>query len=81
MDKVIRVIQGANGVLTCGQKYFSNLTILDQSVGWRRGEEKEERGRKLRERSSTFSLGFQAIGQAVPDGERRKVLPRTKCFK
>ena len=80
MDKVIRVIQEANGVLTCGKRYSLNLTILDQPVGWMRGEEKEKRGRKLRERSSTFSLGFSAIGPAVPDGARRKVLPRAKSF-
>ena len=61
MDKVIRVIQGANGVLTCGKKYSPNLT-LDQTIreedekGERKG--KRERRRKLRERSSTFSLGF-----------------------
>ena len=29
------------------------------------GEEKEKRGRKLRERSSTFSLSFLAIGPVV----------------
>ena len=27
-------------------------------MGWRMREEKKKRGRKLRERSSTFSLGF-----------------------
>ena len=81
MDKVIRVIQGANGVLTCGKKYSPNLTILDQPVGWRRKEEKEKRGRKLRERSSTFSLSFPAIEPAVPGGARRIVLPRAKSFK
>ena len=81
MDKVIRVIQGANGVLTCGKKYSPNLTILDQPVGWRRRKEKEKMGRKLRERSSTFSLGFPAIGLAVPGEARRKVLLRAKSFK
>ena len=80
MDKVIRVIQGDNGVLTCGKRYSPNLTILDQPMGWRRGEEKEKRGRNLKERSSTFFLGFSAIGPAVPDGVRRKVLPRAKSF-
>ena len=67
MDKVIKVIQGANGVLTCGKKYPSNLT-LDQTIreedrkGDRKG--KRERRRKLSERSSTFSLVFSAIGLA-----------------
>ena len=81
MDKVIRVIQGANGVLTCGKKYSPNLTILDQPVEWRRREEKEKNGRKLRERISTFSLGFSAIGPAVLDEARRKVIHRAKSFK
>ena len=44
MDKVIRVIEGANAVLTCGKKYSPNLTILYQLVGWRGREEKEKRG-------------------------------------
>ena len=81
MDKVIRVIQGANGVLTCGKKYSPNLTILDQPVGWRGREEKEKRGIKLIERSTAFSLGFPAIRPAVPGGVRRKVLPQAKSFK
>ena len=81
MDKVIRVIQGANGVLTCGKKYSLNLTILDQPVGWKGKKEKEKRVRNLRERSSTFSIGFSAIGLAVPGRARRKVLPRAKGFK
>ena len=81
MDKVIRVIQGANGVLTCGKKYSPNLTILDQQVGWRMREEKEKRGRKLRERSSTFSLGFPMRRLVVLDEARRKVLPCAKGFK
>ena len=83
MDKVIRVIQGANGVLTCGKKYSPNLT-LEQTIreedkkGKRKG--KRERRRKLSERSSTFSLVFSAIGSAVPVRSRRKVLPRAKSF-
>ena len=84
MDKVIRVIQGANGVLTCGKKYSLNLN-LDQTI-WeedKKGERKgkRERRRKLSERSSTFSLVFLVIGQAVPGGSRRKMLPRAKSFK
>ena len=44
MDKVIRVIQGANGVLTCGKKYSTNLT-LDQIIlkEDRKGERKGKR--------------------------------------
>ena len=46
MDKVIRVIQGTNGVLTCGKKYSPNLT-LDQTIrkekkgGKEKGEKKK----------------------------------------
>ena len=83
MDKVIRVIQGANGVLTCGKKYSPNLT-LEQTI---REEErkkkrkgKRERRRKLSERRSTFSLVFPDIKSAVPSGSRRKVLPHAKSF-
>ena len=44
MDKVIRVIQGANGVLTCGKKYSPNLT-LDQTIREekKKGKEKGEK--------------------------------------
>ena len=67
MDKMIRVIQGANGVLTSGKKYSPNWT-LDQSIREeeRKGERKGKREskRKLSERSSTFSLVFPAIGPA-----------------
>ena len=45
MDKVTRVIQGANGVLTSGKKYSQNLT-LDQTI-W---EEEKEKGRKERKK-------------------------------
>ena len=83
MDKVIRVIQGANGVLTCGKKYSPNLT-LDQTIReeYRKGERKGKRERriKLSERGSTFSLVFSAIGPAVPDRSKRKVLPRIESF-
>ena len=57
MDKVIRVIQGVNRVLTCGKKY--SLKLTNGLTGGMEDEGRErERGRKLRERSSTFSLGF-----------------------
>ena len=83
MDKVIRVIQGANGILTCGKKYSPNFT-LDQTIREeeREGEKKgkNERRRKLSERSSTFSLVFSVIRPVVPRGSRRKVLPRAKSF-
>ena len=83
MDKVIRVIQGANGILTCSKKYSPNLT-LDQTIQEeeREGEKKRkmERKRNLSERSSTFSLVFLAIRPAVPHGSRRKMLPRANSF-
>ena len=41
-----------------------------------RGKERES----FRERSSTFSLIFQAIGPAVYEGSRRKVHPSGKSF-
>ena len=42
MDKVIRVIQGANEILTCDKKYSLNLT-LDQTIREERkkGEKKK----------------------------------------
>ena len=46
MDEAKRVIQGANGVLTCGKKYSPKLTILDQPVEWKGREEKEKKGEK-----------------------------------
>ena len=42
MDKVIRVIQGVNGVLTCGKKYSPNLT-LDQTIEEEDGKGKERK--------------------------------------
>ena len=81
MNKVIRVIQGANGVLTCGQKVLSKLDFRSNNMVGKKKGGKVKRGRKLRERSSTFSLGFSAIGPAAPGGSRRKVLPHTKSFK
>ena len=81
MDKVIRVIQGTNGVLTCGKKYSQNLT-LDQTFGRKkRKERKRERKRKLRERSSTFSLVFSGIRPVDFGRARRKVIPYAKSFK
>ena len=48
MDKVIRVIQGANGVLTCGQKVLSKLDFRpNNSVGREKEKEKEKRGEIL----------------------------------
>ena len=38
-------------------------------------EIKKEKGREFRERGSTFSLGFPAIGPSNPGGARGKVDP------
>ena len=62
------------------QKYSPNLTILDQPMGGRR-EKTKKRERKIKKRSSTFSLDFPAIGRAVVGGVRRKMLPRIESFK
>ena len=42
MDKVIRVIQGVNRVLTCGKKYSLKLTIGLTDGMEDEGREKEE---------------------------------------
>ena len=68
MDKVIRVIQGANEVLTCGQKVLSKLDFRPKNLVGREREKKKKRGRKVRERSSTFSLGFPVVESAVFGG-------------
>ena len=55
-------------------------------MGWeRRGggerktkQERERKERDFRERSSTFSLEFPAIGPSVSDEARRKVAPHDK---
>ena len=67
MDKVIRVIQGANGVLTCDQKVLSKLDFRpNKSIEERKAKKiKREKIRKLREKSSSFSLGFLTIGPAI----------------
>ena len=46
-----------------------------------KGRGRRERKRELRERSSTFSLSFPAIGPTVSGGARGKAHPRDKSFK
>ena len=73
MDKVIRVIQGANGVLTCGQKVLYKPDFRpNNSVGRGKRKGEREKGRNLRKRSSTFSLGFLTIG---PVEQEEKCFP------
>ena len=56
-------------------------------MDWERKREEEESKRKregkcgiFRERSSTFSLGIPAIGQASSDETRSKVAPHSKDY-
>ena len=42
MDKVIRVIQGANGVLTCGQKVLSKLDFRSNNMVGKKIREREK---------------------------------------
>ena len=76
-------------MLTCGNEDipldFEPNNSVEKEIGGRK-KKKEKKGRKereeeSRERSSTFSLVFLAIGPLVPVGARRKVLPHDKSFK
>ena len=51
---------------------------LTQTGGGEKEKRKEEKC--SRERNSTFSLAFQAIGPAVSGGARGKAHPRGKSF-
>ena len=75
MDKVIREIQGANGVLTCGQKVLSKLDFRpSNSVGRvkKKGKGKGEKKKVEREAlpSSRFSddriVGFMRSKRESP---------------
>ena len=62
--------------------------ILTKLVGRREGkrgrtatEREKEEEESFRERSSHFSLDFQAIGSAVFDGAKGKELPCDKSYK
>ena len=46
MDKVIRVIQGANGILTCGKKYSLNLTLYQKKKKRKGKKQRKEKGDK-----------------------------------
>ena len=67
-----RNILGGKPTIRWGAK---KIIIIKGRKGGKRMEEES------RERSSTFSLNFPAIGTVVPDEARRKVLPRRKGFK
>ena len=66
------------------QQVLSNLTHLGPTDGMGRVGGKREKGRKegesFKERSSTFSLNFSAIGPAVLGGARRITHPHFKGF-
>ena len=67
------------------QEVLSHLVQLGPNGGMeRRGrkEHKKNEGKKesFRERDTTFSLNFPAIGQAVLGGARGRVHPQCKGF-
>ena len=49
-------------------------------MGWERRGGRERKERDFRERSSTFSLEFPAIGPSVSGEARRKVAPHGKGY-
>ena len=87
MDKDKGVIPWSNEKWTCGiEKTFSLLTLTQISLGEgkREGETNRERERKeervFRERGSTFSLKFPAIGPSDSGEARSKVAPHGKDY-
>ena len=87
MDKWIREkSKRANGMLTCGNEDIPPEPSWTKSVGWdrekRETRKKKEGGRRRsKERSSTLSLDFSAIGPSIRVRARGKVLPCGKSFK
>ena len=61
-------------------KRTSHLTKLDQTGLGGKKERKREKERSFRERSSTFSLDFSAIGPSNPSKTRGKVDPHYKSY-
>ena len=56
MDKVIRVIQGANGVLTCGQKVLSKLDFRPKNTEEREEMREKRKGGEILEKEAPPSL-------------------------
>ena len=83
MDKVIRESKEPLRIGQVASERTSYLTsIFSQPVG-REGEEKGKPDLKresFRERDSTFSLNFPAIGPAVSSRARGRVHPHGKGF-
>ena len=85
MDKDKGEIQGSNEKWTRGDERTSPLDQVSQiSLGEEkkgRGSKRREREREgFRERSSTFSLRFPAIGPSDPDEARSKVALHGKDY-
>ena len=63
-------------------KWHERTSSLDQPPNWfgREKERKREKEREFRERGSTFSLNFLAIGPSNPGETRGKVDPHCKSY-
>ena len=85
MDKDKGEIQGPNEKWTRGDERTSPLDHVSQiSLGEKkeRGSKRRERGREgFRERSSTFSVSFPAIGPSASGEARSKVALHGKDYK
>ena len=57
----------------------SHLTNLDPTGLGGKKREKREKEREFRERGSTFSLDFQAIGPEIQARQEEKLIPTTRA--
>ena len=62
-----------------GQVLLTNLNPTGVGRKKRERERKREKGREFRERGSTLSLDFPAIGPSNPGETRGKVDPTTRA--
>ena len=72
MDKVIREIQGANEVLTCGQKVLSKLDFRLNNLVEREKIKERKKGVK---KKATFSLGFPTMDRRFSADQEEKSFP------